>query len=218
MSQYSILLVDDHTIVRKGLLSLINESENYQVSCETDNGREAIKMASECKPDIVLMDISMPELNGLEATRQIKKNNPKTKIIILTRHINEEYIFEVISIGASGYIVKKAAPEELIFAMEAVTRGETYFSPSVSTIISDKIHEGDTIDSDDTYSSFTAREREVLQLIAEGYTTKKIANKLYISSKTVSNHRSNIKDKLDLHSTAELTKYAIKHGLTDIDI
>lgn len=218
MTKNSVLLADDHTIVRKGLISLINESDNYEVTCETDNGREAVNLIAKYSPDIILMDISMPGLNGLEATRRIRSEYPDIKIIILTRHINEEYIFEVISIGASGYVVKKAAPQELLFAMDAVIHGETYFSPSVTSIISDKLHDIDSLESDNSYSSLTAREREVLQLIAEGHTTKKIANTLYISSKTVANHRSNIKDKLDLHSTAELTKYAIKHGLTDVNI
>jgi len=218
MKEYTILLADDHDIVRKGLYALIDEEDGYEVVCEVDNGRAAIKMAEEYEPDIILMDISMPKLNGLEATRKLKKDNPETKIIILTRHINEEYIFEVIAIGASGYIVKKAAPQELIFAIQAVAHDEIYFSPSVSTIISDKLNGNDSFVEGQSYSTLTAREREVLQLIAEGYTSKKIANTLYISKKTVSNHRTHIKDKLNLHSTAELTKYAIKHGITDVNI
>jgi DNA-binding NarL/FixJ family response regulator len=218
MNSISILLADDHTIVRKGLRSLIDSSQQFEVVCEADNGHDAIEMVKQKNPDIVLMDISMPRLNGLEATRKIKKDSPDTKIIILTRHINEEYVFEMISIGASGYVLKKAAPQELIFALEAVSKDQNYFSPSISKIISDKINEKGAIPSSTPNSSITAREREVLQLIAEGYTNQKIAETLYISAKTVANHRSNIKDKLDLNSTAELTKYAIKHGITDINI
>lgn len=218
MNSISILLADDHTIVRKGLRSLIDSSQQFEVICEADNGHDAIGMVKQNNPDIVLMDISMPRLNGLEATRKIKKDSPDTKIIILTRHINEEYVFEMISIGASGYVLKKAAPQELIFALEAVSKDQNYFSPSISKIISDKINEKGAIPSSTPNSSITAREREVLQLIAEGYTNKKIAETLYISAKTVANHRSSIKEKLDLHSTAELTKYAIKHGITDINI
>jgi two-component system response regulator NreC len=218
MNTVSILLVDDHTIVRKGLRLVIDNAEGYEVVCEADNGRDAVKMVKNNKPDIVLMDLSMPQLNGLEASRQIRDNSPETNIIILTRHVNEEYVFEAISIGASGYILKRAAPKELIMALEAVYDGETYFSPSVATLITKKINRNKSITSKGSYSSITSREREVLQLIAEGHTNQSIADILYISSKTVENHRSSIKEKLNLTSTADLTKYAIKHGITDINI
>ena len=214
MNPISILLAEDHTIVRKGLLSLLNTVDNFKVLAEAEDGREAVTKVEALKPDIVVMDISMPHLNGLEATRQIKKRFPKTKVIILTMHTNEEYIFEILRAGASGYIVKKAAPEELIMAIQAVSQGEKYFSPSISTKIADELlQKGLSKKSELTSTSLTGREREVLQLIAEGHTNREIAELLFISLKTVEAHRSHIMDKLDLHNAAELTKYAIQKGI-----
>lgn len=218
MKSITVLLAEDHTIVRKGLCSLLNETKTIQVIGEAENGRITLELVENLHPDIVVMDISMPLLNGLEATRQIKKRFPETKVLILTMHVNEEYIFEIIDVGASGYIVKKAAPEELIMAIKAVAKGETFFSPSVSSKIVNKIlREKNLKKNRPFYSPLTDREREVLQLIAEGHTNRKIADMLFISPKTVETHRSHILKKLDLHSTADVTKYAIEKGIIDTD-
>lgn len=218
MKPITVLLAEDHTIVRKGLRSLLSQAQGIKVIGEAENGREAVKQVEKHHPDVVVMDISMPLLNGLEATRQIKKRFPKTRILILTVHDNEEYIFEIIKAGASGYIVKKAALEELLMAVQAVSKGETFFSPKVSTKIVEKLlQKTESLEQEQTHSSLTDREREVLQLIAEGHTNREIAEILFISVKTVEAHRSHIMEKLDLHKAADLTKYAIEKRMIDTD-
>ncbi|MBE9547617.1 MAG: response regulator transcription factor, partial [Proteobacteria bacterium] len=214
MERTRVLLAEDHTIVRKGLRSLLDKETGIKVVGEAEDGRKAIVKAEELHPDVVVMDIAMPGLNGLEATRQIKKRFPDMKIIILTMHANEEYILQSLKAGASGYLVKKAAPAELISAINAVHKGDSFLSPSISrTVIDEYIRRSKEIsEGKEGFEQLTVREREVLQLIAEGRKTREIAELLYISIKTVETHRSHIMNKLDIHSTAELTRYAIRKG------
>ncbi len=216
MNPIKVLLAEDHTILRKGLCSLLNNNEGIEIVGEAENGRDALMLVEKYHPDIVLMDISMPILNGLEATRQIKKRFPQSHIIILTMHTNEEYIYEIIKSGASGYVIKKAAPEELVRAIHAVSQGKSFFSASVSNKIVEKLYQNKNDQENKLeFPSLTSREREVLQLIAEGHTNRKIADILFISQKTVEVHRFHIMTKLDLHSVASLTKYAIQKKIID---
>ena len=206
-----ILLVEDHMMVRKGLRSLLENETGIEVVDEAGNGREAIQKVESLKPDIVLMDISMPTLNGLDATRQIKRQHPDMKILILTMHTAEEYVFEVLDAGASGYVVKQSAPNELVTAIHAVSRGETYLSPKVSGIVVQEILNG--VLKKKKEHRLTEREREIVQLIAEGHSNREIADTLHISIKTVDTHRSNLMEKLDLHSIADITRYAIRNKI-----
>ena len=219
MGNIKVLLADDHTIVRKGLCSLLEGEADIEVIGEAENGREAIKLAEKLHPDIVVMDISMPGLNGLEATRQLKKHLPEIKILILTMHANEEYVFQTLQAGAEGYLVKKAAPSELVLAIREVNQDNFFLSPTISrTVIDEYIRRANEINGeDDALKNLTARETEVLQLIAEGRKNREIAELLFISIKTVETHRAHIMDKLDIHSTAELTQYAISKGIISSD-
>ncbi|MCD4786826.1 MAG: response regulator transcription factor [Desulfobacterales bacterium] len=219
MDKTRVLLAEDHTIVRKGLRSLLDKETGIKVVGEAEDGREAIAKAEELHPDVVVMDIAMPRLNGLEATRQIKKRFPDMKILILTMHTNEEYVLQTLNAGASGYLVKKAAPAELISAINAVHKGDSFLSPSISrTVIDEYIRRSKEIsEGAEGFEQLTVREREVLQLIAEGHKTREIAELLYISIKTVETHRAHIMNKLDIHSTAELTRYAIRKGIISSD-
>jgi two-component system, NarL family, response regulator NreC len=219
MDKTRVLLAEDHTIVRKGLRSLLDKETGIKVVGEAEDGREAIVKAEELYPDVVVMDIAMPGLNGLEATRQIKKRFSDMKIIILTMHANEEYILQSLKAGASGYLVKKAAPAELISAINAVHKGDSFLSPSISrTVIDEYIRRSKEIsEGAEGFEQLTVREREVLQLIAEGRKTREIAELLYISIKTVETHRAHIMNKLDIHSTAELTRYAMRKGIISSD-
>lgn len=218
MSRIKVLLAEDHTIVRKGIRSLLDDQPNIEVIGEAEDGREAIEKVEQLAPDIILMDNTMPILNGLEATRQIKKRFPEIKILILTMHTNEEYILQFLRVGASGYLVKQTAPTELVSAIEAVYRGDSFLSPSISrTIIDEYLRHAEATGKWDSYDSLTDREREVLQLLAEGYSTKEIADHLHISAKTVGVHKINLMHKLNLHSQSELTKYAIRKGIISLD-
>lgn len=218
MSKIRVLLAEDHTIVRKGLRSLLEGIGSIEVIGEAEDGREAVKQVQQLRPDVVLMDIAMPLLNGLEATRQIKKQFPEVKVLILTMHTNQEYITQILRAGASGYLVKRAAPTELVSAIQIVYRGESFLSSTIAgTVIDGYIRHAESVGETDRYDKLTDREREVLQLIAEGHSTPDIAALLYISEKTARAHRANLMDKLDLHSTAELTQYAIRKGLISLD-
>jgi two-component system response regulator NreC len=209
-----VLLAEDHTIVRKGLRSLLDGEAGIEVIGEAEDGREAIEKVGQLLPDVVLMDIAMPGLNGLEATRRIKKRFPQVQVVILTVHANEEYIFQILRAGASGYVVKQAAPTELLSAIQAAYRGESFLSPSVSrTVIEEYIRRAEATAGEDSYDQLTDRQREILQLIAEGHSNREMAELLHISIKTVETHRAHLMDKLDLHSTAELTQYAIQKGV-----
>lgn len=213
MSNIRVLLAEDHTIVRKGLISLLKDEMGIEVIGEAENGREAINKVEELMPDIVVMDISMPLLNGLDATRQIKKRFPDVIVLILTMHIDDAYIFEVMQAGASGYIIKKAVPTELVSAIQAVYQGDIYLSPKVSKkVIQEYLKQVDS-GKEKIEPKLTDREREVVQLIAEGNSNRKIGESLFISVKTVESHRAKIMGKHNLHSTADITRYAIRKGI-----
>ncbi len=218
MEIIKVLLAEDHTIVRKGIYSLLSDADNIEVVGEAEDGRIAVDKVDELLPDVVLMDITMPNLNGLEATRQIKKMHPDINVLILTMYTNEEYILQVLQAGASGYLVKQSAPGELLSAIAAVHCGGTFLSPTISKkIVEAYLRQGDTMSVQNRYDTLTAREREILQLITEGYSNKDIAEKLTISVKTVGVHRNNLMEKLDIHSTTELVKYALRKGIIRLD-
>ena len=216
MDKVRILLADDHTILRDGIRALLEDEPDMTVVGEAEDGRTAVKLACQLIPDVVLMDIAMPLLNGLEATRQIKHDCPQVKVLILTMHENEEYIRQVLASGAMGYILKDAAARELLDAIHAVQKGEAVLSPAITRlVIENYLRWGDLQKENDT-NGLSPREREVLQLIAEGYSNKQIAEILCISIKTVQAHRMNLMSKLDLHDRADLIKYAIQRKIIDI--
>ncbi|MBM9514029.1 response regulator [Desulfogranum marinum] len=218
MAKIKVIVVEDHTIVRKGLCALLYVESDIEVVGEAENGREAINMVEQLMPDVVLMDITMPELNGMDATRQLKKRFPDLKILILSVHTSEEYIFETLRAGASGYLVKRSATSDLIKAIHVAHEGDSYLSPDISNKVITyyvKQKEGGS-DEPKGLEKLSDREREVLQLIAEGRVNREIAKQLFISPKTVEAHRSNIQKKLKLSGTAELTKYAIIKGLVEL--
>jgi DNA-binding NarL/FixJ family response regulator len=217
MNKITVLVAEDHTIVRKGICSLIDGKADLQVVGEAEDGREAIEKVVALSPDVVLMDITMPQLNGLEATRQIKKMFPQIKILALTMYTNEEYILQILQAGASGYVVKQAAPAELISAIHAVYRGDSFLSPSISKTIIDEYLKHTAPTSPMEHEKLTDREREVLQLIAEGYANREIADKLNLSVKTVGVHRTNIMEKLEVHNVTDLVKYALRKGIISLD-
>lgn len=218
MDKIRVLLAEDHTIVRKGLRSLLDAEADVEVVGEADNGRQAIEQVCELHPDVVLMDITMPELSGLEATRRIKTRYPQVQVLVLTMHANEQYVLEILRAGASGYLVKQSAVAEMMLAIRAVHRGDSFLSPAISRqVIDEYSRRAEAALGDTQYDRLTPREREVLQLVAEGHSNREIADMLCISIKTVEAHRSHLMDKLDLHNTAELTRYAIARGLIAID-
>lgn len=212
-----ILLADDHRLFRDGLRTLLDQREDMEVIGEAVDGPAAVAAAAQHKPDIVLMDISMPDLNGIEATRKIVAEHSGTKIIMLSMHSDQRFVTESLRAGASGYVLKDCAIEELIEAIRTVSRKQIFLSATIAeSVIKDYI--GLTVNrSDSVFSALSAREREVLQLLAEGNSTKEIAARLDVSIKTVETHRKQIMDKLDIHSIAELTKYAIREGLTPLE-
>lgn len=216
MQKIRILLADDHTLVRSGIRSLLEDEPGLSVIGEAEDGRTAVTMASQLKPDVVVMDIAMPLLNGLEATRQIKTQCPGVKVLILSMHDNEEYIRQVLEAGAMGYILKDAAARELISAIQSVHRGEAVLSPAVTRLVIEDYLRWGGLRPQAEADSLSPREREVLQLIAEGYTNKQIAEILSISIKTVQAHRNNLMQKLDLHDRGELIKYAIQKKIIEI--
>jgi two-component system, NarL family, response regulator NreC len=212
----SILLADDHKIIRDGLRSLLDRQPKIEVIGEADNGRQAVQLARELTPDVVVMDISMPELNGMDATRQILADSPHIKIIALSMHTDKRFIIKMLQAGASGYLLKDCAFDELARAVSTVLAGQTYLSPEITTVvIKDLVQETENSDSS-LISQLSSREREVLQLLAEGKTTKQIAGELFISSKTVETHRTNIMKKLNIHTLADLVKLAVREGLTSL--
>src|SRR5436305_13225725 len=211
-----ILLADDHTILRAGLKMMLNAQPDIEVVGEAQDGRQAIQETQRLQPDIVLMDITMPDMNGIEATRQIKKCTPDVRVLILTMHEHDEYVFQALRAGASGYMLKEAADTELISALHIIQSGQFYLSPMAqSVLVGDYLQRVRIGEEKDSYSSLTEREREILKLIAEGYTNNQIAERLVISPKTVDTHRTHVMDKLNLHSRAELLKYAMRRGLLE---
>ena len=212
-----ILLADDHGIIREGLRALLAKQNGMEVVAEADNGRSAVQLAKKLPPTVAVIDVSMPDLNGFEATRQIVASVPGVKVLALSMHSDKRYVSEMLKAGASGYLLKDCAFEEVSHAIAAVLRGEVYLSPRiVGVVIADYLNQsaGQETTPD---AALSAREREVLQLIAEGRTTKQIAVSLNVSPKTIETHRHQIMEKLDMHSVAELTKYAIRQGLTSLD-
>lgn len=209
-----IILADDHTIVRSGLARLLQQQQGMEVVGQADNGVSAVALTKQLSPDVVIMDIGMPDLNGIEATRQIIKESPRIKVIGLSMHSSKRYIREMFKAGASGYLLKNCPFEELTEAVSVVIAGKTYISPSISAAVIGDYITGTAEDKTSVFAVLTEREREVLQLLAEGKTTKQIADRLHISSKTVEAHRLKVMHKLDIDNIAQLTKYAIQEGLT----
>jgi two-component system response regulator NreC len=205
-----ILLADDHTIVRQGLKLILAAHADLEVVGEAANGREAVELAAQLRPDIVLMDVQMPELNGIEATKKMVAANPRIRILVLSMHKEAVYVREILKAGARGYILKDAIDTELLNAIRSVAKGDGYISPAVAGALSDK-----TKDGNNPVDSLSPREREVLLLIAEGKTNKEIATQLNLSVYTVDSHRGKIMEKLNLHSAGELVRFAMKNGLVD---
>ncbi len=218
MTTVSVLLADDHKIMRAGLRSLLEKTANVSVVAEAEDGRQAVQLATQLRPDLVIMDISMPKLNGIEATRQIMAALPDTKIIALSMHSDKRFLVEMFQAGAVGYLLKDCAAEELEQAIKTVAGHQCYLSPEIAGVLLEDYMDRFQSKPADAASVLTAREREVLQLIAEGWSTKNIAEHLYVSIKTAESHRRKIMKKLDLHTVADLTKYAIKEGLTSLDL
>lgn len=210
----SVFIVEDHTLLRAGLRALLAQDDDIEIVGEADNGRDAIRAVAAMAPDLVLMDLSMPGMNGIEAMLDIKRRNPDTRILVLTVHKADEYIHESLRAGADGYILKDATHDELQIAIRSVLKGKTYLSPDISDrVINGFLGSGRTSEASSGWDALTHREREVLKLVAEGHPNKYIANYLCLSIKTVEKHRSNLMKKLDLHNASMLTSYAIEKGL-----
>ena len=216
MDKIRIVLADDHTILRNGIRAILDDEPGMEIVGEADDGRTAVNVACQLKPDIVIMDIAMPLLNGLEATRQIRRTCPGVKVIILTMHDNEEYVIQMLEAGAMGYILKDAAARELIQAIRTVNRGEAVLSPAITRIVIEDYLRWGGIRPTNGNEELSPREREILQLIAEGYTSKQIAEILVISVKTVQAYRTSLMQKLNLHNRGELIKYAIQKKIIEI--
>jgi len=212
-----VLLVDDHALIREGLRSLLEKQPDVQVVGEAEDGRRAYELVVELSPDIVIMDVTMPRLGGIEATRQITSEFPSIKVIALSIHSKRRFVADMLSAGAAGYILKECLFDELVQAIQAVVAGGRYLSPRITDVVVDDYVKRLTGGVDSPLASLTGREREVLQLVAEGKSTKQIAVELHVSTKTIEANRRQIMEKLDMHSVAELTKYAIREGITALD-
>lgn len=211
---HRIVLAEDHTILREGLKALLASQVGLQVVGEATDGREAVRCAEELKPDLMMLDLSMPRSNGLEAMKDIKRVSPQTKVLVLTVHKTEDYVFTALQGGADGYVLKDSSAAELMLAIRSVLNGERYLAPAIaSTVVSGYLSSKDEALLKPSFKNLSSREREVLKLIAEGYRTKDIAEYLCISPKTVEKHRANLMDRLDLHTVSALTTYAIEKGL-----
>ncbi len=215
MAKIRVLVVDDHALLRDGIRALLSVQDDIEVVGEATEGREAINLVRQLLPDVVLMDIAMPLMDGLEATRRIHKEHPKVKVLILTQYDNKEYMLSSVKAGAAGCVPKRAVASELISAIRVVHQGDSYLYPSVAKVlIKDYLQKMEQ----DPYERLTNREREVLKLVAEGRTSRDIASLLCISIKTVLGHRTKVMEKLDIHNRTELVKYAIRKGLITVDI
>lgn len=217
MTPIRIVLADDHDIVRAGIRGILAKLNTLEIVGEASNGREALQMARDLQPNIIVMDIAMPELNGLEATRQIVAAQVDVKVLILSMHSSRQFVSEVLKAGASGYLLKNNALRELPIAINAVANGKVYLSPGVAELVVEDYVRHVPATGKVAFATLSAREREVLQLLAEGKTSKEIANSLTVSVKTVESHRSQIMDKLGIRTVAELTKFAVREGLTPLD-
>ena len=215
-----VLLADDHAILRSGLIRLLEENGGVEVVGEAENGHEAVQKTQELHPDIVVMDIGMPVMNGMEATKQIKNRNQDVEVLILTVHDNEEYLFQAFQAGAAGYVLKKAADTDLVNAIHEIARGDYFLDPSVTKMVVENYLERLRTGQEPApnHDSLTEREREILKLLAEGYLNREIAESLYISVKTVETHKAHIMEKLNLHKRAELVRYAIRKGILHVDL
>lgn len=209
-----VLVADDHRIVRDGLVSLLEDSGECEVVAQAADGLEAVEAAVEFKPDVAVLDLSMPRLSGLEAVRRIHEELPRTRILVLTMHDEEEYVVQAVRAGASGYLVKDSAGSELLEAVRALDAGQGYFGPSAARALADQYQHPERT-PEDPYGSLTPREREVFHLVVEGKTTKEVAKQLGISVKTAENHRTRMMEKLAVHNTAEVVRYAARKGLLD---
>jgi two-component system, NarL family, response regulator NreC len=214
MKKLRILLADDHTVMRTGLRALLERHPGMEVVGESENGRQTIELVASLRPDVVVMDVTMPCLNGIEATSTIVSRYPPTAVVILTMHVDESYVMRALKAGARGYLLKDSAPADLVSAIQAVSRNRSFFSPKVSRVLAeDYVRVLKQKGAVDTFDLLTTREREILQLIAEGKANKEIAGLLNISPYTVETHRSHILEKLNLHNPAELILYAVRKGI-----
>lgn len=220
VNKIKVLLADDHALIRSGLIRLLGEDGGIEVVGQAEDGREAVQKATELKPDIVLMDISMPVMDGMEATRQIRKRNRDVKVLVLTVHENDEYLFKAFQAGAVGYMLKKAADSDLVSAIQTVARGDYFLYSSITrSVVENFLLKPYAHGDDDTArDSLTEREQEILKMVAEGYTCREIAEFLFISVKTVESHKAKIMDKLDLHKRPELVRYAIRKKILHVGL
>lgn len=212
MSRVRVLVADDHTIVRKGLVSLLAESGECEVVAEAADGLDAVEKALATRPEVAILDLSMPRLSGLEAVRRIHDALPQTRVLVLTVHEEEEYILPIVRAGASGYLIKDSAVAELLAAVRALHAGQGYFGPQAARVLAEQYRHPERA-PDDPYGTLSPREREVFHLVVDGHTTKEIARALAISVKTADNHRCRLMEKLGVHNTAELVRYAARRGL-----
>ena len=218
MENMKVLITDDHAIVREGLQAILKGESDIEVVGEATNGEEAIKKAKELQPDIVLMDITMPGMNGLEATRLIRKQNPETKILVLTMHEEDDYFYRILEAGASGYFIKGGSFTELLSSLRAVWHGDVFIYPTMAKKLLSNYLEGVKSGQEiEGYRKLTEREREILRFVADGRTNQEIAEQLFISPTTVQTHRAHMMAKLGLHNRTELIKYAIRHGFVTLD-
>jgi DNA-binding NarL/FixJ family response regulator len=218
MPKAKILLVEDHVVVRQGIKALLSDEPDLEIVGEADDGRAALQAVLKLQPNLVLMDISMPGLNGIEATRQIRQRHPEVKVVVLSMHANEEYVFQVLRAGASGYVLKQSDSSEVLTAIRAALSGGSFLSPPISrAVIDDYVRRAEARGQEGDLDLLTSREREVLQLLAEGLSNREIAEQLNISVKTVETHRSNMMNKLDVDSKTELVKYALRKGWATLE-